>query len=84
MGTPTGYAQRVPRAKYAPSNEEVAARIAEVVRLYHAWRALEADYKAALAAVHDPAKDDVPVSHLAEQIGVERKSVYRHLGRKMP
>jgi hypothetical protein len=83
LGTLTGYPQRVPRQKYEPPNPEVAARIAEVVRLFKEQQRIESEYKKALADVHDPAKDDVPVAHLAEQLGVERKTVYRHLGRSM-
>jgi AcrR family transcriptional regulator len=37
----------------------------------------------ALAAVTDKASDAVPIAHMAERLGVERRTVYRHLGRSM-
>ncbi|MFF0822500.1 hypothetical protein ACFYUR_19225 [Micromonospora haikouensis] len=73
----------MPRPRWTPPNDDVAARIAEVVKRHKQWHQAEQEYKALLAEIADPAKDDVPIAHLAERLGVERKTVYRHLGRSM-
>jgi transcriptional regulator of acetoin/glycerol metabolism len=83
MGTPTGYARRVSRSKWAPPDRKVAARIEAMVKLFQRQQEIEAEYKRALAALADPEGDNVPISHLAERLGIERKTVYRHLGRSM-
>lgn len=83
MDTQTRYPRRVPRPRWTPPNEEVAARIDAVVELHHRWHQAEVEYKAALAELADPDKDDVPIKHLAERLELERKTVYRHLGRSM-
>jgi predicted GIY-YIG superfamily endonuclease len=70
------------RPKWQPSHEQAAA-ISAVVDLYRLKQRLEAEYKALLAEVANPDKDDVPIKHLAERLEVERKTVYRHLGRSM-
>jgi len=54
-----------------------------MVELHQRKQQLEADYRAALADLANPEGDDVPVAHLADRLGVERKTVYRHLGRSM-
>jgi transcriptional regulator of acetoin/glycerol metabolism len=61
----------------------VAARVDRVVALYRHTREIETEYKRKLAALAAPDGHDVPVAHLAERLGVERKTVYRHLGRSM-
>ncbi len=71
------------RAPYAPP-DEVAAEIAELVQLHHQRSDIEAEYRAGLAALTDPdGERRVPVAFLAELLGVERKTVYRHTGRSM-
>ncbi|MEU8334715.1 hypothetical protein [Micromonospora tulbaghiae] len=71
------------RPRWTPPNDDVAARIAAVVERYKRWHEAEAEYKALLAEVADHDRDDVPIAYLADQLGVERKTVYRHLGRSM-
>ncbi len=85
MGTPSRYPQQMPRSRFAPESEPaLAAEVAEVVALYRRAQETEAEYKAKLAKVigSDP-KPRVPIAYVAEQLGVERKTVYRHLGRPM-
>jgi hypothetical protein len=83
IDTQTGYPQRVPRSKWTPPDEATAGKIAAVVERYRRWHEAEQEYKQLLAEVADPDGPAVPIAHLAEQIGVERKTVYRHLGRSM-
>jgi hypothetical protein len=83
LGTLDGYSRRVPKPRYSPPSEEVAARIDRVVKLHRRQQEVEAEYRAALAEVTDPAKDAVPIAYMAAQLNVERKTVYRHLGRSM-
>jgi hypothetical protein len=73
----------VPRPRWTPPNDEVAARVAAVVEKHRRWHEAEQEYKALLSEVADPDRDDVPIAYLAAQLGVERKTVYRHLGRSM-
>jgi hypothetical protein len=80
----------MPRAKWTPPNADVEKRIRHVVRLkaeldriQARYDEAEAKYKAALTALVDPAKDDVPVAYMAETLNVERKTIYRHTGRPM-
>lgn len=80
MDTETRYPRRVARAKWTPPDDEIAAEIDAAVELYQQQQRIEAAYKAALARLADK---DVPIAHLAERLGVERKTVYRHLGRSM-
>lgn len=82
-GTETRYPQRMPRQRWKPPNDDVAARIDTVVALYRQQQEIEAEYKRALAAIADTDGDAVPIAHLAERLGLERKTVYRHLGRSM-
>lgn len=83
MGTQTGYGQRVPKQRYSPPTKDVAARIDAVVRLHRQQQEIEAKYKLALAELVDPVGDAVPIAHIAERLDLERKTVYRHLGRSM-
>lgn len=83
MDTETRYPRRVARPKYVPPDERTAAEIDRVAALYQAWLDAEAEYKAAMTAITDPAQWDVPVAHMADKIGVQRKTVYRHTGRSM-
>lgn len=83
LGTDSRYSQRVPKSRYSPPNPEVAARIDEVVALYRRQQEIEAEYKRTLAEVTRPDGDAVPIAHMAERLGLERKTVYRHTGRSM-
>lgn len=76
----------MPKSRYSPPSSEMATKIEQVVELYRKWGEAEKEYKAALAALAGPPPGDpehVPISYIAEQIGAERKTVYRHLGRSM-
>lgn len=79
----TRYPQRVARAKWTPPNDEVAGRVDRVVQLAQQLKDIEAEYRRALAEVADPDGDAVPVAYLAKRLDIERKTVYRHLGRSM-
>lgn len=83
MDTRTSYSRRMARAKWTPPTPDVAQRVDAVVALYLQQRDIEKRYKAGLAALADPEGDAVPIAHLAERMGVERKTIYRHLGRTM-
>ena len=86
MGTLDRYPQRVPKSRYSPPNDEVAARIDRVVELYRRWQDAETEYKQALADLAEPPlghPEHVTIAHMAERLEVERKTVYRHLGRSM-
>jgi AcrR family transcriptional regulator len=82
LGTLGGYSQRVPTKRYSPP-PDVAARIDQVVALFKQQQEVEAQYKRALAELTAKEGDAVPIAHIAERLGVERKTVYRHLGRSM-
>lgn len=82
MDTQTRYPRRVARQKWTPGTD-VDQRISAAVALFHKQQEIERQYKAALAELADPDGDAVPIAHLAERLGVERKTVYRHLGRTM-
>jgi transcriptional regulator of acetoin/glycerol metabolism len=84
VGTPVGYPQRVPKSRYTPPSDEVAALIARTVELARRRDEADAEYKKLLAALVDTDGEyQVPVAHMADQLGVERKTVYRHTGRSM-
>jgi transcriptional regulator of acetoin/glycerol metabolism len=83
LGTPTGYPQRVPKQRYTPPTPDIAARIDKVVELYQRQQEIEAEYRRALAELTSAEGDAVPIAHVAGRLGVERKTVYRHLGRLM-
>ncbi|MFI5895697.1 hypothetical protein ACIA5D_36940 [Actinoplanes sp. NPDC051513] len=70
------------RQKWIPTPEQ-DQRIQAAVELHQQQQEIEAQYKKALAELADPDGDAVPIAHLAERLGVERKTVYRHLGRSM-
>lgn len=82
MDTQTRYPRRVARQKWTPDSD-VDQRIRAAVRLFRKQQEIEAQYKKALGELADPEGDAVPIAHLAERLGVERKTVYRHLGRSM-
>ncbi|MFD1366238.1 hypothetical protein [Actinoplanes sichuanensis] len=54
-----------------------------MVDLHRQVERAEAEYREALAAVVDPDRDGVPIAYMARELGLERKTVYRHLGRSM-
>ncbi len=84
MGTQDRYAERVPKQRYNPPTERVAAEIERVVELHRRWQEFEAEYKTAVTAITDQKGEwKVPVAHMADRLGVERKTVYRHAGRSM-
>ena len=80
-GTPAPYADRVPRPR-DPETAEDVARAQRVAELYQEWKKAEAAYKEELARTAKPV-GPVSVTYLADLIGIERKTVYRHLGRSM-
>ncbi len=83
MDTQTRYPRRVARQKWTPPTPEVEQRIQAAVDLFHQQQEIEKKYKQALAALTDIEGDAVPIAHMAERLKVERKTVYRHLGRSM-
>ena len=84
MGTLAGYPQRVPKSRYSPPSDEVAAEIEAAVELFKRKQEIDARYREAIAKLADREEGrGVPIAYLAAQLGVERKTVYRHLGRSM-
>lgn len=84
MDTQTRYPRRVARQKWTPPTPEVQEHIEAVVRLYQEKQEAELRYKDELAKLTDvEGNDAVPIAHIAERLNVERKTVYRHLGRSM-
>jgi hypothetical protein len=83
LGTLNGYSRRVPKPRYSPPDADAAARIQRVVELHRRVEQAEAEYKKALAEVVDPERDAVPIAFMARELRLERKTVYRHLGRSM-
>jgi len=83
LGTDARYSQRVPTKRYSPPTAEVAERIDQVVALFQRQQEIKAEYERALAELTDKEGDAVPIAHIAERLGIERKTVYRHLGRSM-
>lgn len=83
LGTQAGYSQRVPKSRYSPPTPEVAEHVKRVVGLFQQRQEIEAEYKRALAELTSTNGDAVPIAYIAEQLSVERKTVYRHLGRSM-
>lgn len=79
MGTETRYPRRVARPPWTPDAEQ--AKLLAVLEAAAAAREkAEAAYRDALAKC---AAADVPIKILAERLEIERKTVYRHLGRSM-
>jgi transcriptional regulator of acetoin/glycerol metabolism len=79
MGTPTGYPQRMPRSPWSPNSDQTRL-LAALHRAAEKRAAAEAELRAALAACEQA---DIPIARLAKELGVERKTVYRYLGRPM-
>lgn len=65
----------MPRPPFAPTDQQ-RARLAKLARLGRRRRALYEEIWAEVAAAH---AEKIPVLHIAEQLGVERKTVYGHL-----
>lgn len=78
MGTPTQYPQRM-RAPFTPSDDQ-RKKLAALKWAHHKAAEAEAEYKALLA---ECAEADIPIARLAQELGIQRKTVYRHLGRSM-
>jgi hypothetical protein len=84
LGTQDRYAERVPKQRYSPPTDEVAAKIEAAVEVFQRWQDSEAEYKQMVAELIDQdGQWKVPVAHMAERLGLERKTVYRHAGRSM-
>lgn len=83
LDTETGYPRRVPRPRYEPPDDNVASRIDKVVDLHRRKQEIEAEYRQLLTELADPEVDDVPVAYLAKRLDMERKTIYRHIGRPM-
>jgi transcriptional antiterminator len=81
MGTATPYDRRVPKAKWTP-DEQIEREVAALVEKHRKIAAAEAEYRADLARLAQP-NGPVPIAYLADKLNVERKTVYRHLGRSM-
>jgi hypothetical protein len=79
MGTPTGYARRVAKPPWTPTPQQ-AKLWAAYKRALRAREDAEATYRKILAEC-DAA--GIPIAHLADEAKVQRKTIYRHLGRTM-
>lgn len=79
MGTPTPYPQRVAKPSFAPDDVQ-AELLAALKRAFIEKGAAESKYKKLLAHC---AEADIPVAKLASELQVQRKTIYRHLGRSM-
>lgn len=78
------YAAAMPKPRYTPPSEEVAARIAEVAALDRQINADIERRRELLTFLVDRENGlAVPIAHIAEVLGVERKTIYRRLGRRM-
>lgn len=74
----------MPRPRYTPPSDEVAAEIAQLVDMYRQLADLEERCKALLAFLADRENGrGVTITYLAERLGEERKTIYRRLGRSM-
>jgi hypothetical protein len=70
----------VPKASFTPSDQQ-KQKIAAAIRAAKRRDEADAEYRRLLNELHHD--DKVPVAHLAEVFDVERKTIYRHLGRSM-
>jgi len=71
----------MPRPKYAPATEDEQRVFGLLLRLGKRRKRLQDEIDAALA---DARRLDIPVAVAAEAVGVDRKTVYRHLGHAYP
>jgi transcriptional regulator of acetoin/glycerol metabolism len=67
------------KAPFTPDDHQKKL-LAAVKRAAKKKEAADAEYKEALAQC---AQANIPVLRLSEELGVERKTIYRHLGRSM-
>ncbi len=79
MGTPTIYPRRMPKTPFAPDDNQKRL-LAALKRAHKKAVDSEAEYKQVLA---ECAAAEIPVAKLAEEVGAQRKTIYRHLGRSM-
>lgn len=76
----TGTAPPPSRSSWKPS-DAIAARLDALAAKYAKRDEIEAECKAELT---DLAKNHgVPIAALSERFGMVRKTIYRHIGRKM-
>lgn len=80
MGTVDQYAQRVPKKKWTPPNDEVTAQMQASKAKYDEIEATMAEIKADVLAF---VALGAPVITLAELYGVQRKTIYRWMGQEM-
>jgi hypothetical protein len=71
----------MPKEKWAP-DEELDQQISRLVEMHRQLAEADAAYRQELKRLARP-DGPVPIAHLAERLGVERKTVYRHMGRSM-
>ncbi len=79
MGTPTHYPRQVAKPPFTPDDNQKKL-LAALKRAHKKISDADAEYKRILA---ECAEAKIPVAHLADTVGTERKSIYRHLGRSM-
>lgn len=79
MGTDSGYPQRVPPRPTELSPEQKRL-LAALKRAHAAIGEADERYRAKLAEC-DAA--GIPIRQLAQELHIERKTIYRHLGRPM-
>jgi hypothetical protein len=79
VDTQTRYPRRVPRPPWTPDDDQKKL-LAALKRAHAKMGDAEAEYKRLLA---ECAAADIPVARLADTVEVERKTIYRHLGRSM-
>ena len=79
MGTATRYPRQMPRSPFTPSKAQ-AELLAALRHAAEERDAAEARYRQILAACEEAG---IPITRLADELGVQRKTVYRHLGQQM-
>lgn len=80
MGTDSRYPQRVPKSPTELSEDQktlLAALKSAVAKI----RRDEAEYRTLLATCKEAG---IPIAHLAEAVGVQRKTIYAHLDQARP
>jgi transcriptional regulator of acetoin/glycerol metabolism len=70
----------VPKASFTPT-EQQQQKIDLAKEAATRRDEADAEYRRLLTELHN--EDGVPVAHLAKEFDVERKTLYRHLGRSM-
>lgn len=69
----------MPRPVFAPTDEQ-RATLAVLARIAQQQATLNAETDRVIALAKS---QDIPISHIAETLRIERKTVYRHLGHPM-